>query len=124
MKGTLMICGSRHFTNYKIFKKCMGIVLDKFKEDDIKIEKVISGGANGADTLAERWAKEQQYPFQAYYAEWDSFGRKAGPIRNSKMVKDADFVVAFPYETSTGTHDSITKTRSFPEKKLLVFKLS
>tara|TARA_R110001632_G_scaffold82498_4_gene183146 strand:+ start:2558 stop:2932 length:375 start_codon:yes stop_codon:yes gene_type:complete len=123
MEGVLMICGSRHFTKYSIFKKCMDIVLIKMKDDNFEIVKVISGGAKGADTLAERWSKEKGYPFKPYYAEWDSFGKKAGPIRNSAMVRDANRIVAFPYESSTGTHDSIRKAKTFPEKKLYIFKL-
>ena len=123
MKGVLMICGSRHFTNYSIFKKCMDIVTIKLKDDKFKIVKVISGGARGADTLAKRWAHEKGYDFKPYYAEWDAFGKKAGPMRNSAMVRDANRVVAFPYDSSTGTNDSIRKIKSFPEKKLYLFKL-
>lgn len=118
-----MICGSREFTRYAIFKKCMVIVKDLMKENKMEIERVISGGARGADMLAEHWANEMGYPFKPYYAHWDAFGEKAGPMRNSEMVRDANVIVAFPYATSYGTSDSINKAKQFPDKKLYIFRL-
>jgi hypothetical protein len=59
---------------------------------------VIAGGARGADTLAVEWAKEREVMVEVYMAEWDQFGRKAGPIRNQRMLDEGkpDLVVAFP----------------------------
>ena len=59
---------------------------------------VIAGGARGADTLAAEWAAERGVPIQVYMAEWERLGRKAGPIRNQRMLDEGkpDLVVAFP----------------------------
>ena len=54
---------------------------------------IVSGGANGADTLAERYAKEKGYPLIVFPAKWDELGKSAGYIRNKEMH---DFISHFP----------------------------
>jgi hypothetical protein len=51
-----------------------------------------------ADTLAVEWATNRGVPFDVYMADWESLGRKAGPIRNQRMLVEGkpDLVVAFP----------------------------
>jgi hypothetical protein len=59
---------------------------------------VIAGGARGADTLAEEWAKAVGLPCRVFMADWAGLGRKAGPIRNEQMLSKGQphLVVAFP----------------------------
>lgn len=43
------------------------------------------------------------YP-EAHPADWDNYGKKAGPLRNQKMVNlGADWCLAFPDGVSRGT---------------------
>ena len=70
---------------------------------------IISGGAAGADTLAERYAGNYDWPFEVYWADWSTHGRGAGPVRNSSMVRDASILIAFWDGESRGTKDVITK---------------
>ena len=102
----LAIVGCRHFDNYELFCKCIESlgVLDK-------IEYIVSGGATGADSLAERYAREHAIPFKVYPANWAKFGRSAGYRRNKQIVDDADYVVAFWDYKSSGTKHTITIAR-------------
>jgi YspA, cpYpsA-related SLOG family len=70
--------------------------------DDSSITAIISGGARGADALAIEWAREQDIRHEVYAADWVSYGRKAGPIRNQQMIDEVspDIVVAFPAHAS------------------------
>lgn len=70
---------------------------------------VLSGGANGADDLAERWADESGMTCDIYEADWDAHGKAAGPIRNQQMAQDADALIAFWDGKSRGTKDMIEK---------------
>lgn len=72
---------------------------------------LIAGGARGADTLAEEWAKAQGLPCTVYMADWEGLGRKAGPIRNQRMLDEGkpDLVIAFP--GGRGTADMIRRAR-------------
>lgn len=68
---------------------------------------VISGGARGADALALAWARERDQPFRLYAARWGKYGKRAGPLRNRRMVEDAQVVVAFWDGQSAGTASTI-----------------
>jgi hypothetical protein len=59
---------------------------------------VITGGARGADTMAHDWALSRGIPTEVYMAEWERLGRKAGPLRNQRMLQEGkpNLVVAFP----------------------------
>ena len=46
---------------------------------------IVSGGAKGTDSLAERYAAERGLPCLVFPAEWDKYGKGAGYIRNKCM---------------------------------------
>lgn len=48
--------------------------------------KVITGGAPGADTLADEWRSRRGYAGQVVKADWDRLGRRAGIVRNTQML--------------------------------------
>lgn len=58
----------------------------------------MQGGAKGVDTFAREWAVT--YPAIKRWvakADWDRYGKSAGPIRNKRMLDwGPDLVVAFP----------------------------
>lgn len=47
---------------------------------------VLHGAARGVDTLAARAATDAGHAVESYPANWDSYGKRAGPIRNSDML--------------------------------------
>ena len=70
--------------------------------------RIVSGGARGADTLAERYAKENDYDIKVMKADWDRHGKSAGYKRNVEMheeIKKAEkcAVVCFWDGESKGT---------------------
>lgn len=71
---------------------------------------VVSGGARGVDSLAVKMAEECGLSFVVFYADW-SLGKKAGPLRNQKIVDHADMVVAFHDGVSRGTRSTIELAR-------------
>lgn len=75
-----LVVGSRNFNNYSM----MNAYLNKVLSAHSKIV-IISGGANGADSLAEQYANEHNYPLIVMKADWDKYGKSAGYIRNQQM---------------------------------------
>jgi len=73
--------------------------------------EVISGGARGVDSTAERAAISRGLKVTSIRAEWEKFGKAAGFIRNSTIVDSCDRVVAFWDGKSRGTLDTITKAK-------------
>ncbi|AEI50251.1 SLOG family protein [Runella slithyformis] len=75
------------------------------------ITEVISGGASGADALAERYAKENGLKITVIPADWKTHGKAAGPMRNTEIIEACDQVVALWDGKSTGTADTIRKAK-------------
>lgn len=87
----VIIFGGRDFNDYDYLKKSM----DELCEHGLRVDTVISGKARGADTLGERWARENNIPIISKAADWDTFGKRAGWIRNNEMADIADAGVGF-----------------------------
>ncbi len=86
----LIIAGSRNLENDDLVERW---VLTKF---DIKdIDEIVSGGARGADSCGESFARKYDIPIAIFPAEWNIHGRAAGPIRNAQMAKYGDVLIAF-----------------------------
>lgn len=50
---------------------------------------VLSGGCpTGIDRAGEDWAVDNGVPLRIFPADWQAHGRKAGPLRNQRMVDE------------------------------------
>lgn len=87
-----------------------------------KFTEVISGCANGADTLGEKWARAHNLPILRYPADWARYGKGAGPVRNKQMAEIADFAIGFLSINSRGTADMIRTCRKL-KVPLLVYHI-
>lgn len=98
----VVIAGGRDFSDYSLLcKKC-----DKILNSQKDIE-IVSGNANGADKLGERYAREKGYTLKQFPANWDKYGKGAGYIRNKEMAEYADALIAFWDGSSKGTKHMI-----------------
>lgn len=100
----LAVVGSRDFEDYSLLEKTIDEIITK---RSLIVEKIVSGGATGADSLAELYAIKRGYPMKVYKADWDKYGKGAGPIRNTQIVMDSDLVIAFRKPGSRGTQNTI-----------------
>lgn len=93
MSRRVLVCGSRTYTDVEE----LTWLLDTLHLADA-FSVVIEGEARGADTLARQWAEARGIPVEAYPADWERYGKAAGPIRNRQMLDEGhpDLVVAFP----------------------------
>jgi GH18 family chitinase len=108
------IIGSRSFNNYDL-------VLETLLEYENTITLIVSGGAKGADTLGERWAKEKNKEVLIFYPEWDKYGKSAGFRRNKDIIENSDIVFAFWDGVSKGTKSSIDLSNKL-NKELKIIK--
>ena len=100
----IVIGGCRDFCNYTLFCEHMDHVLAFIDDKNITI---LSGHCSGVDTMAEEYAKQHNLTLEIHPAQWQKFGRAAGPIRNREMVERADFVITFWDGQSKGTKSLI-----------------
>lgn len=47
---------------------------------------VVHGAGRGADLIVQALCEWMEVPFEAFPADWDALGRRAGPERNQQMV--------------------------------------
>ena len=68
---------------------------------------VIQGEARGADSLARDVAQNLGIEVLPFPANWEKYGRAAGPIRNKQMLDegDPDGVLAFPSHDRTQAYE-------------------
>ena len=101
----VLVCGGRDFgtvssgadpERVKEQRRLMDMVLSKIGG----ISKIVHGNAKGADWLAGKWAEKNKihHTGDTYSADWGTFGKAAGMIRNKRMLDEEspDLVVAFP----------------------------
>lgn len=103
----IVIAGSRGFEDYPLLKE----KLDQILETEPEPVELVSGHAEGADRLAERYAAERGLAIHVVKPDWKRFGRAAGPIRNRQMLEYAlqarPLVLAFWDGKSKGTKNTI-----------------
>ena len=105
----IIIAGGRDFTteeHYELLKEVCSKTLSKCTNIEI-----VSGGAQGADALGERFAKEFNYDIKLFPANWKEHGRAAGPIRNREMAEYANALIAFWDNKSRGTKNMIEEAK-------------
>jgi hypothetical protein len=102
----VLVCGGRDFNNVAFIWSR----LDALHEQK-GFTHLIHGGARGADTIAGDWAKTKPIERYVCRADWDKYGKAAGPYRNARMLEWLpDLVVAFP--GGRGTADMIRQAKS------------
>ena len=105
-KVKVIVAGSRSFDNYELLKeKCDYYLSDALaKGYDIEI---VSGTAKGADKLGEQYARENNFKIAYFPADWKSYGKRGGYIRNQQMADYSDALIAFWDGSSKGTKHMI-----------------
>lgn len=116
-KYVLCIAGSRDIYDYSLIDKAMAMF--NIQLEDIK--EIISGGAKGVDTDAQKFAEFHKIKFKEYPADWKnikvkgaiirqnsygSYNARAGLDRNEKMAEKADKLLAIT-NGSNGTDHMI-----------------
>lgn len=101
----LVVAGSRSFADFDRLSADLDYLLSKKSPDEVEI---VSGGASGADALAERYARSRGLAFRAFPADWRRWGKLAGPIRNRQMADYGSAVVVYWDGRSRGSADMIS----------------
>ena len=104
----IIIAGGRDFTDYeKLYIECDNIL------QDLNTIEIVSGAYYiGADKLGEQYAKERGYKITRFPANWNKYGKAAGPKRNEQMANYADALIAFWDGKSRGTKNMIQLAKS------------
>lgn len=108
----MIIAGGRDFEDYNKCRieitKIINLLYNekKFKKEEMCI---IGGRAKGADALGEYYANKNVIEFKPFPADWNTYGKRAGMLRNKDMaeycIKDCNrpVLLAFWDGQSRGT---------------------
>lgn len=107
----IVIAGSRNYKNFEEAEVFIRACLGELKKDTPFI--FLSGGCAGADRIGEMFAAKNGYKIEKFPAEWERFGRAAGPIRNRKMAQTCDLVICFWDGKSRGTKSMISLAKEY-----------
>ena len=100
----LIVAGSRSFSDYGR----LAADLDRLLVNRLPSVEIVCGGCpSGADALAARYASERGLPLRVFPADWSSFGRSAGPLRNRAMAEYGEALVVYWNGVSPGTASMI-----------------
>ena len=107
----IIFCGDRNWADRGWIIQVMSTL-----KENLKKFVVIEGEAKGADAMSCGVAVNiLELPIKRFPANWNEYGRAAGPIRNRQMLDEgkADAVVAFHLNLaeSRGTADMVAAAR-------------
>lgn len=105
----IILAGGRDFNNWGLFKMKVSAYILLLDSEDTEI---VSGDATGADALAENYAAEYHYSFKKFRADWDRFGKSAGPIRNREMAAYSTHLIDFWDGKSPGSRNMIEEAKA------------
>ena len=97
-KMNIGVVGSRTWDDFERIRELIYSL-----PDDVTI---VSGGAAGADSIAEYWARKRGLKTIIHLPDW-SVGKSGGFQRNKLIVQDSDALYAFVRGESKGTRSTI-----------------
>jgi hypothetical protein len=112
----LLICGDRKWEKRAPIQREVAKLMDEYT-----IVTVIHGACKGADTIGGEVSETLRLPVEEFPADWEQYGKAAGPIRNSFMLKrllkvpaDKKLVLAFHpcLRFSKGTVNMVRMSRN------------
>lgn len=80
----VIVCGGRDYADADFVFQSLDRAAQKKK-----IDVVFEGGADGADSLARKWALDRGVQCVTIHANWKKHGVSAGPKRNALMLTTA-----------------------------------
>ena len=75
----------------------------------VNCTEIVSGGADGIDTLGRRYAREHGLLMKEFLPDYNIHGKSAAFVRNTQIVEYAHMVFAFWDGKSRGTADTVLK---------------
>lgn len=94
----LLITGGRDYDDAEL----VGRVLDRLQP-----KCIIHGGAKGADSLGGSWARKNGVPEIVVAAQWDTYGKAAGGLRNAWMLEFTRVEEVVAFDGGAGTQSMV-----------------
>lgn len=113
----VIVTGGRDYKNQEHVTKAL---------ESVGATIVVHGGANGADSHADKYSEWAALNLGIYVetivykADWDKYGKAAGPIRNRKMLMENKDAIVLAFSGGQGTNGCVMIAR---ELGMMVFRV-
>jgi hypothetical protein len=97
MTRRILICGSRDFFDAKQIEDLMRLL-----PADDPHAVIMHGDAEGADTIANRYAVKYGFEVLKFPANWAGLGKRAGVIRNQQMLTEGKPTEVWAFYSDSG----------------------
>jgi hypothetical protein len=111
----VIVAGGRDFDDYNLLEEKLNNLFSKTAD-----VLIISGMADGADSLAVKYAEENKLRVSEFPAKWQKHGRASGFRRNVEMARFADACVCFWDGKSGGTKHMIDTAQRYKLKLRII----
>ncbi len=118
----VLICGGRDYEDgERVFQELARVHYLR------PVTHVVEGGARGADHWGREAARRLGIPVTTISADWHTHGRKAGPLRNERMLMEVvlpyegdKLCLAFPTLQSIGTWDMVRRCKKAGVERIII----
>lgn len=114
----LLVFGGRRFTDRKAIYNGIAEALEWVSTDVITTwmppdgTVIIHGDCpTGVDSIVDDWAIVHWTRVERYPAEWEKYGKAAGPIRNQRMIDEGKPDKGLGFPGGAGTADMARRLR-------------
>jgi len=80
----VIVAGSRHITDYQLVSQVISNTISKY---NISVTEIVSGCADGPDTLGEQWALENGIKVEPFEIDWNDITVPNALIKTNKWGK-------------------------------------
>jgi len=88
----IILCGSRNFNNYKLFKNVADHVVGRWQWNgfflDAREVELLNCGGKGADALSEKWGKSYGFMVKSFIPQWDNLEDGFVSIKVNSLGKE------------------------------------
>jgi|AntRauTorckE6833_2_1112554.scaffolds.fasta_scaffold57331_1 hypothetical protein len=108
----VVIAGSGKFKDYETLEVTCNSLIGHLPKDNVTI--IHGARPEGVDALAVEYAEKNGYKnIEEFPADWDSYKKAAGPIRNKRMAEKGDMVIVFWNGYSKGSWNMIQEALGY-----------
>lgn len=116
------MAGTRDYRKPSKVRGYIRLALEELLTSPLQPIEIASGLSGAVDLVAKRYARDHGIAYTGFAADWETYGKAAGPKRNKAQAKWGNTLLAIWDGKSRGTKNMIDEARKagYPENRIIV----